>query len=87
MGKVISLHDARPPKFGAFQLPWMLRHLALVYGTTLIHDSENDIELSLRIARIAYGPPKMRQWLEHPQRRLMLPSDLALVVTSRRRAP
>ena len=49
----------------------MSRRLALVYGETIILDTEVNIELSLRLAKLTFTPKRLNAWLEHPARRVV----------------
>jgi hypothetical protein len=63
-----------PPRVGS--IDWMVMHLALIYGTSRVFDFENGIEMPMRNAAIAFTTARLKDWLAHPQRRLVLRADV-----------
>lgn len=58
---------------GQFPVDLLLRHYALIYSTETVFDGERGMVLGLGALRSAGGKGRVREWLEHPRRRLVMP--------------
>ena len=61
---------------GQFPVDSLLRHYALIYSTETVFDGERTIVLGLGALRSAAGKSRIREWLEHPRRRLVMPDQV-----------
>ena len=67
---------ARATEDWIFTIDRLLDHYALVYGTDTVFDNERRMVLGLGPLRSAAGKGLVRQWLEHPDRRVVLPEQV-----------
>ncbi len=61
---------------GQFPVETLLRHYALIYSTETVFDGERAMVLGLGALRSAGGKSRVREWLEHPRRRLVMPDQV-----------
>lgn len=54
----------------------LLEHVALIYGTDTVWDGVNHRIIKVAAMRLAYGNDEVRFWLQHRDRRTILPEDL-----------
>lgn len=66
-----------------FDLDRLLRSFTLIYGTETVFDEERRCIIGLGPLRSAAGKSLVRMWLEHPQRRTVLPDQVGFDPTER----
>lgn len=86
--KLAALHWDQPGKRPAsrdaggdggpagWSIDGLLKRYALIYSTETVFDSRERMVLTLGALRAAAGKGTVRMWLEHPDRRTVMPADV-----------
>lgn len=75
-GKVSKKSPDAPDKGGGGVVERLLESFALIYGTDQVWDGEKRVTMAVKNLRLIFGSALVNTWLAHPDRRLLMQSQL-----------